>query len=333
MRNSTISVDEAKDLILSGHKLLLAGDETVLRKLPKGDWIGGTIPYFIASPQGGMISRTLVFATDITGIVENFEVVQYDHIRLSKVFTDGLNHSFSFILIPARSITHLSFAVNAPGYKDFGVRPLVGWISGVHLDTLGEITPKVFNGKNGTSFSEGALVLHADLIQGKKAQTGIINLFEQGDGDEFVFPVDGFSAHDVLVNGQKENFASYIKRNNLDTKLPLVADYKSLRANTSFQAIDDILEEVTFYAPVFKGVVYKHAKPIPDYVEAFDRIVSEKKLASQHDIVFSCNCILNYLYSELEGKKTGSFVGPITFGEIANRLLNQTLVFLEISES
>jgi hypothetical protein len=50
------------------------------------------------------------------------------------------------------------------------------------------------------------------------------------------------------------------------------------------------------------------------------------------NIVFSCNCILNYLYSELEGKQTGGIIGPITFGEVAYQLLNQTLAYLTISE-
>jgi hypothetical protein len=38
------------------------------------------------------------------------------------------------------------------------------------------------------------------------------------------------------------------------------------------------------------------------------------------------------LYSELEGKKTASIIGPITFGEIAYQLLNQTLVYAEIQD-
>jgi len=330
MRQSILTVAEAKEKIQEGRKLLLAGDENVLRKLPMGDWIGGTIPYFISEAQGGMVSRAIVFATDITDVVERIEIVRYDHNSLSKVFTDGSAHGFSFIVIPARSIAHLAFALNAPGYKDFGARPLVGWISGVHLDDLGEITPKVFNGQTGTSFSEGALVLHADLAPGKVAEVGIVNLFEQGDGDTLTFPVDGFSARDVLVSGEKDNFASYIRRNDLDTKLPLVADYNGMMANTSFQNVDDIGEEVTFYAPVFKGVSYKLAKPIEDYVAAFKDRLGEECSISADNVVFSCNCILNYLYSELEGKKTEPFAGPITFGEIANRLLNQTLVFLEV---
>ena len=45
---------------------------------------------------------------------------------------------------------------------------------------------------------------------------------------------------------------------------------------------------------------------------------------------FSCNCILNYLYGELEGKVTEGMYGPVTFGEIAYQLLNQTLVYVRI---
>ena len=49
-------------------------------------------------------------------------------------------------------------------------------------------------------------------------------------------------------------------------------------------------------------------------------------------VFFSCNCVLNYLYSNLEGKKVGSFTGPMTFGEIAYVLLNQTLVYLQVQD-
>jgi hypothetical protein len=70
---------------------------------------------------------------------------------------------------------------------------------------------------------------------------------------------------------------------------------------------------VSFYAPVFKGVEYKLAAPVGDYVGEFEAPL-------QHGTVsptFACNCILNYVYSELEGKKSGDIVGPITFGEVA----------------
>ncbi len=79
------------------------------------------------------------------------------------------------------------------------------------------------------------------------------------------------------------------------------------------------------HAPVFKGVHYKIAEPIDDYVKQFTSAMPTKL----QDLTFSCNCILNFLYSDLEGKKTGSITGPVIFGEIAYRLLNQTLVYLE----
>lgn len=333
MNHDMLSIAEAKTRIEEGRILLIAADERALRKLPKGSWIGGTIPYFISRAHGGLVSHDMVFVTDISDAVEKIEIVRYDHNSLGKIYTEGVNHGFSFIVIPARSIAHLAFALNAPRYKDFGARPLIGWIAGVHLDDLGEVTPKVFNGLTGAALSEGALVLRADLAPGKVANVGIFNLFEQGDGAVLTFPVDGFSASDVFVNGEKERFADYIVRNKLDTKLPLVADYYGVRVNTSFQSIDESEGNVSFYAPVFKGIHYKHAKPVDDYVSAFKSRLETECQVSESKVAFSCNCILNYLYSELEGKNTDPFSGPISFGEIAYQLLNQTLVYLEIQDA
>jgi hypothetical protein len=49
-------------------------------------------------------------------------------------------------------------------------------------------------------------------------------------------------------------------------------------------------------------------------------------------IALSCNCIVNFVNSSLEGRTTGGIVGPITFGEIAYQLLNQTMVYLTVSD-
>ncbi|MBF9025922.1 hypothetical protein HKCCD6035_10255 [Rhodobacterales bacterium HKCCD6035] len=48
---------------------------------------------------------------------------------------------------------------------------------------------------------------------------------------------------------------------------------------------------------------------------------------------YSCNCTLNYLYGEMEDKSVSGFTGPMTFGEIAYMLLNQTLVRLELQKA
>jgi len=330
MLQDIMSIGDVEKLIAKGQTLLLAGEESLLRKLPKGQWIGGTIPYFISPEKGGMVSQNKIFVTDISAVTESTEIKIYDENTLGKVYTDSGDKGFSFIIIPAMSAVHSSFALNGPNYKDFGCQPLIGWISGVHLDNLGKASPKVFDGLTGGAHEQEAVVMHVSLRKGKTVDVGIVNIFEQGGGDTLTFAKDGFSCTDVMVNGVKENFADYITKNKLDTKLPLVADYYGALVNISFQSVEPG-GDVKFYAPVFSGIRYKHAKEISNYSTLFDAQLHKNKLSGDN-VVFSCNCILNYLYSGLEGHKTDPFVGPITFGEVAYQLLNQTLVYLEVHD-
>ncbi|WP_320008361.1 DUF6976 family protein [Maridesulfovibrio sp.] len=330
MNQELLSVKETVDLIADGKILLIAGDESLLAELPKGKWIGGTIPYFVSSSEGGLVTQKQLFVTDISDVAASITLKKYNQDELGNVYKDAGYGGFSFIIIPASSPAHVSFALNAPNYQDFGSQPLVGWISGVLLDDLGKVKPKVFSGATGNSYEDEALVMHVDLIPGKTIDVGIVNIFEQGDGDTLTFNQDSFAADSVMVNGVKKNFAEYIAEKNIDTKLPLVADYYGALINISFQAVSPE-DGVSFYAPVFSGVRYKHAKPLADYAGAFNKQLTDNDVAGKK-IAFSCNCILNYLYSELEGKKTDPFVGPITFGEIAYQLLNQTLVYVDIHD-
>ncbi len=171
--------------------------------------------------------------------------------------------------------------------------------------------------------------MHVALPKAKKAEVGIVNIFEPSEGDVLVFEEDGFAATQVLVNGRAQPLAEYVVKSGLDTRLPLVGDFGGAAINVSFQSVDEASGEVRFYAPVFAGVEYRHAKPVGDYVRAFE---DQSPSGAGDRIVFSCNCILNYVHAGLEGKRTGGFMGPITFGEVAYQLLNQTAVFLEITE-
>lgn len=332
MSQSIMTMNDVQKKISEGRYLFLAGDESVLEQFPQGNWIGGTIPYFITKEHGGLASRELIFVTDITDIAQSVSIARYNKDTLANVYVEGPKQGFSFILIPAATDTHLSFAVNAPNYKSFGMSPLIGWITGVHLNDIGIKTPKVFDGSTGDMIEDGALVLRVELKPGKQAEIGIINLFEQGDGDTLTFPSDGFAVRDVMVNGVPQNYAAYLRAHNLDTRLPIVADYYGALVSISFQCINEAENMVHFYAPVFNGIEYKHAKPVDDYVTAFDAQVRKVVGLDTDNVVFSCSCVLNYLFSNLENKRTGEFVGPITFGEIAYQLLNQTLVYLEIKD-
>ena len=325
MKQMMFSLDEVKEQIAQGRKLLLAGEEALLRQLPPGAWIGGTIPYFMTD-EGGLCSRDLIHVTELPACVEEIAIRTYTESTIPRIYTDTPEHGFSVLIIPAKSQTHLSFALNAPNYPSFALRPLVGWISGVHLDDLDQKSAKVFNGSGAEMLTEGAVAMHVSLPPDKVAEVGILNIFEPGDGDNITFRSDGFSAEEAYINGEKRNFGDYLCEQQLDKRLPLVADYCGALINTSFQEGEERQQQVNFYAPVFSGLRYRHAKPVTDPLSRFAALMPAK---SEGQILFSCNCILNYLYCELEGKQT-EITGPATFGEIAYQLLNQTMVFLRI---
>ena len=150
-------------------------------------------------------------------------------------------------------------------------------------------------------------------------------MFQQGDGPVVSFQQDGFAVQQCLVDGQPQSLAQYITANNIDTRLPLVADYCGMLVNISIKAVTD--EQVEFYAPVCQGIDYRFALPIEDYQQQFQQSLPD----NTETIQFACNCILNYLHCGLEGKNI-SVKGPMTFGEIAYQLLNQTMVYLAVEK-
>jgi len=317
------------DLIRSGRRLLLAADQKLLTSLPQGSWLGGTIPYFIGD-QGGVRTRELIHVTELPPYVDNTQLRYYEGKALSSVYEDAKPYGFSFIMIPGMSKTHTSFALEAPRYSSFAGRPLIGWITGVDVNDIGKGRPAVVDGRTGKAYEDGAVVMHAALPRGKVAEIDIFNMFRQGTGPAMEFLEDGFSAREVVIGGQRTGLADYVKRHSVDTHLPLVADYAGAMINTSFQSIEEKTGVVSFYAPVFKGMQYRLAADPGDYVENF---TSKMPHATGNEVAFSCNCILNYLYAGLEGRRTGAITGPVTFGEIAYQLLNQTLVYLTISDT
>ncbi len=317
--------DEVENLIDRNEILLLAGDERLLKTLAKGRWIAGTIPYFM-SEQGGLSTDQKIFATSLPDFIKDLQIKIYAENELSMIPKDAPDSGFSMIILPALSAVHAAYAEKAPNIDGIFFKPIIGWVAGIHLDDVGKITPKVYNGLTGEMSENKAVVMHVTLPKNKIAQIGIINIFKQGDGDTIEFDSEGFSVKECLIDGRKRNFCEYIISNKINTKLPLVANYSGAMVNVSFRAVDEPNKAVHFYAPVFKGVQYKIADPVEDYVKDFTAQLDKERI----NPLFSCNCILNYLYSELESKKTGNITGPITFGEIAYQLLNQTLTYMEI---
>jgi hypothetical protein len=317
-----MSVAEAAKRIEAGAVLMIAGDEAALAKLPKGTWIGGTSVYFVTE-TGGRQDHDNVFVTE-------FELAKRGKTRfctaetLPSLADDRFENGASLILIPAFTEAHQRFALDGAGYQGIFDMPLMGWIAGVALDDIGKVTPKVVDGSTGKIHDNGAILLHVELPAGREAQLDILNLFVQDEEcPKILFKNDGFSAQTALIDGQEVNFAQWVIDNKIDTQMPLVANYAGAMINVSFQAVDAEAGKVDFYAPVVEGVEYRLAKSPGAYAEVFGQ-----KAQGDGEKELSCNCILNYLYGELEGKTTGSFTGPATFGEIAYILLNQTMVRL-----
>ncbi|EQC48776.1 hypothetical protein M899_3324 [Bacteriovorax sp. BSW11_IV] len=321
------SKEEVIDLINTGKNLLIAADEALFKGLPKGNWIAGSIPYFMGD-EGGACIRDKYFVTVLPTECKSVSIKQYKSNELEKITDDYPKNGVSFIIIPATSETHIKYANEIMTYPSLFNSPLVGWISGVHLDDLASVKPIIFNGATLEPSSEDAIVMHVELDDAYAAQIEIINLFKQGDGDTIEFPNDGFVIDNALVNGESVNFYDYLTSKNISLEQPLVADYSGAMINVSFQALDHEAKKVNLYAPVFQNTPYKLATQVANYEKEFTAEVNSHNVSP----IYSCNCILNYLYAELEGKKTGEIKGPMTFGEIAYVLLNQTMVYVSLKK-
>ena len=319
-----LTFEKTSELIREGKLLHIAGTEALLRKLPMGHWIGGSTEYFI-SDDGGKISGELLFVTEFP--YKDFSIKSYDAAEISNIANDAFDNGFSILIIPFDSAVHIAYAENASGYENIFMKNITGWIAGVNLNIPGQ-TPITVDGTIGEPYTNKAIALHMKAPEGKTVTINIINIFEQNEEAPIIeFASEGFSATKCFVNGEEMVFADYLTQNNIDTRLPLVGDYSGNGINTSIKRVENGV--VYFYAPVFCGIKYRIAKEISDYVSAFRERTSK---LSNEGVVFSCNCILNFLYGGLEGVKIEGFSGPVTFGEIAYQLINQTLVYVTVTD-
>lgn len=327
MTEGLYTAGEVADMIRQGMRLLLAGDETLLDMLPAGQWIGGTIPYFMGD-EGGVFSREKIFVQIIPDYAGEIKIIGYDQDSLPLIAIDEFENGYTVLIIPGFSELHSSFAENSGNYEHIFNRPLLGWVAGVALSDIGKTAPKIYNGLLRQKSDKSGVAMHIQLPPGKNAVLDMINIFRPGGGDVITFENDGFVQSECLVNGVKRNFAEYAEEIELDPRVPLVADYYGAIINTSFNYIDMNKKEIGLFAPVFRNVEYCLAAPVEDYVTEFRNMVNKLGIKP----VCAFNCALNYIHSGLEGRKTSRLRGPFTFGEIAYQLLNQTLIYLVIED-
>jgi len=199
------------------------------------------------------------------------------------------------------------------------VKPVRGWLSGQPLDII--LTEKSYTGSGlGPCISsEKGVAMHISLPISKYAEIHIFNPYKQGNGDSIMFEENSLMVKDAIINGEKRNFAEYLREINYDMQMPLVANYSGAMINDVICAIGG--GEVPMSAPVFKNVDYRLA--------VVDDAIVEPSLVSEQ-IVFSVTCIGNFIQPDICAHFLRKMNGPVVFGEIAYQQIGQTTVYVTV---
>ena len=199
--NSTLlSIPEVELAIKAGESLFLAGSREALKQLPQGNWVGGTIPYFMTE-AGGLVSEDRIFVTKVPEFALDVKVADYGPDNLADLYLEAPANGFTFLVLPASTEVHKVFAEQAPSYDGFVLRPVIGWVAGVRVDRIGKETSSVFNGRTGKSFDARGAALHVALPADKVVDLKIVNIFESGGGSLIRFEEAGFRVSKCLVDG------------------------------------------------------------------------------------------------------------------------------------
>ncbi len=332
-------------MIREGRVLLLAGAEEDLARLPEGCWIGGTAGYFM-TPQGCVAAKGRVFYADFTAITDGASWRSFDAGDIHGLAQYYPENGFAILLLPGFSNLLGETAGRIMEFDGLYNLPLMGWVSAVPLEGLPHILPpgarpKTFAG-NGQAETERAAVLYVSLPAQYFAQLHIANLFAPGGGPEIRFPAAGqFSNGDCLIGGTRGNLVQYIAEKGIDRRLPLVADHEGALLNVSILRAEG--ERLIFLSPVSPALTYRFAEEVLDYPAEFTGAVAEIEL---DQAAHSCICVVHFHYAGLSYGHDGAAVqpnlapvpwpditAPVTFGQIAYTVLNQTLTCLTIGRN
>jgi hypothetical protein len=108
LTNRLLDPIETARRITAGQSLMLAGEEKLLATLPPGNWVGGTIPYFMTQ-EGGCLCKDKIFVTEIP---DEFQasIHRYAASELAGLYCDADEGAVSFVILPADSPALAVFA-------------------------------------------------------------------------------------------------------------------------------------------------------------------------------------------------------------------------------
>lgn len=326
-------------MIREGRVLLLAGAEADLASLPAGCWIGGTTGYFV-TPRGSMPAEGQVFYTDFTAIASGASWRGFGAADIHQLAEHYPANGFAILILPGFSKLLGEVAGHIMEFDGLYNLPLMGWVSSVRLDgpqnILPPVRPKTFAG-GPRAEEERAAVLYVSLPPQYFAQLHIANLFSPGEGPDIRFLQPGqIIDGDCLIGGERGNLARYIEEKDIDRRLPLVADHEGALLNVAILQAEAADGRMTFLAPVSPALTYRFAEEVLDYEAEFTRAAEDIAL---DQAAHACICVLHYHHTGLaqpfqaadEPRRGPDITGPVTFGQIAYTVLNQTLTCLAIS--
>ena len=321
MVQGLFTVEEVSSMIRAGNKLLLAADAKLLSGLPDGDWIGGTSPFFIVHPEHRTTSFDKIFVNMLPDFVSKVEIKEYDETNIQTIFKDGPKNGFTALIMPWFSPVQNEYSLNATTYENFAAHPVCGWITGLPLDIIMTEKSHSASGTKNRLSTEKAFAMHVSLPDTKFAEIHIFNPYKLGDGDTICFENDAMFVENAIINGEKRNFAKYLRDIGYDMLMPLAADYAGATINNVICAIDG--DVVPMSAPVFKYLEYRLAK--------IDDNITEPSLLGDK-IVFSVTCIGNFIQPDICAQFLKKMNGPVVFGEIAYQHICQTTVYVTIDD-
>ena len=313
--------DEVSSMILDGNNLLLAGDAKLLSQLPAGNWIGGSTPFFILHPENRTTSFDKIFVNRLPDFVTKAEIKEYNETNIQSIFKDGPQNGFTVLIMPFMSPVAMEYALNATHYENFAAHPVCGWLTGLPLDII--LTEKSHSASGAVPCisTDKAFAMHITLPESKYAEIHTFNPYIQGDGDSIQFETDSIVVTDAIINGEKRNFAEYLRGIGYDLLMPLVANYSGTMMNIVIANISE--NYVPLSAPAFKFVEYRLAKIDDNIVEP--TLMGDK-------IVFSVTCIGNFIQPDICAQYLKKMNGPVVYGEIAYQQIGQTTVYVTVDD-
>ena len=262
MERKLYTIDEVISFILEGKKLVLTADESSLDKLPKGNWIGGTSPYFMDETEG-VFTKNKIFVDDFTDLAKNFKIEAYNKNTLKNIASNSYKNGFVLLIIPNDTEVHTEFAINSLSYKNIFNNPVVGYIAGYDLKNITK--SKVYNGLDLQNNNDNAISIHIELPDNKIARAEIVNLDTiDKSSPEIKFPKNSFVQSACTIDGKEMNIAEFFIQNNYNG-LPIIANNNGAFINKDIRKIDSEKNKVLFYSPVFSDESYYLVNIIDNY--------------------------------------------------------------------